>query len=53
MEIVELNSSKESDLITLTGKNIPEDDRSLITEKEEEEALKKYFDEEWENIEFS
>jgi len=52
MEIIELNSGKETDLITLTGKNIPEDDRSLITTKEEEEALKKYFDEDGKILNF-
>ncbi len=52
MKIVELNSSKEANLITLTGKNIPEDDRSLITEREEEEALKKYFDEDGKILNF-
>lgn len=44
MEIVEMNLKREPNLIKLSGKSIPEDDRSIITKKEETEALKKFFD---------
>ncbi len=47
-----MNLKKETNLVKLSGKSIPQDDRSVITKKEETEAINKFFDSEGKILNF-